>query len=64
MQQLYRDVQMIYLDENLPYGDERSAALCHEQAADEEIPQSSSEELKMKRTVQSAIAWLCDQTHL
>lgn len=52
---LHRDVQVIYLDENLPYGDERSAELCHEQAADEEISQSSSEELKMR---QSAIACL------
>lgn len=32
------------LDENLSNGDKRSAELCGEQAADEEVPQSSSEE--------------------
>lgn len=35
-----------YLDENLSKRDERSAELCREQAADEEITQSSSEELQ------------------
>lgn len=30
---------MYYLDENLSNGDKRSAELCGEQAADEEVPQ-------------------------
>lgn len=42
------DVQMVYLDENLSYRDERSAELCGEYAADEEITQSSSEELQTR----------------
>lgn len=39
---------MYYLDENLSNGDKRSTELCGEQAADEEVPQSSSEELQIK----------------
>lgn len=40
-------VQMIHLNENLSGGDERGAELCGKQTADEEIPQSSSEELQI-----------------
>lgn len=46
---------MIYLDQNLPQRDEGSAELCDEQAANEEIPQSSSEKLKIRHIAQSAI---------
>ncbi len=47
---LYNVVKVIYLDENLSYRDERSTELCNEHAADEEIPQSSSEELQIRHT--------------
>lgn len=43
---------VVYLDENLSYGDEGGAELCDEQAADEEITQSSSEELQIRRMAQ------------
>lgn len=46
---------MHYLDENLSNGDKRSAELCDEQAADEEVPQSSSEELQIKHLVASQL---------
>lgn len=46
--------QQQYLDEDLSYRDERSAELCGEKATDEEITQSSSEELKVGHAVQSA----------
>lgn len=45
---------MVYLDENLSYRDKGSAELCDKQAADEEITQSSSEELQIRHTAQSA----------
>lgn len=48
--EIYDVVQMVYLDENLSYRDERSAELCGEQASDEEITQSSSEELQIRHS--------------
>lgn len=45
---LLYNVRMVYLDETLSQGDERSAELCCEQAANKEITQSSSEELQRR----------------
>lgn len=50
----YDVVYIVYLDENLSYGDERCAELCDEKAADEEITQAPSEELQIRHTAQSA----------
>ena len=52
----YDDVRMVYLDQYLPHRDERSAELCDEQAANEEIPQPSSEKLKIRHIAQSAVS--------
>lgn len=52
-----------HLNEDLPYGDEGSAELCDEHAANKEIPQTSPEKLKTG-TIQSIINLLflyCDK---
>lgn len=52
---------MVYLDENLSYRDERSAELCGEQAADEEITQSPPEELQIRHSrLSQPLFCVCD----
>lgn len=55
---------MVYLDENPSYRDKRSAELCDEKAADEEITQSSSEELQIRHTAQSADSYQAAFTYM
>lgn len=45
---------IVHLNEDLSYGDEGSAELCDEHAANKEIPQTSPEKLKTG-TMQSII---------